>query len=398
MKESFEQQILRQNTMSRKWDALQENFGASEGITPLWVADMDFGAPREMKEALQERINHGVFGYVAPNEACKNSIVQWLLSRHQWQISSDSLIFTPGLLGGITMALDAFTKPGDGVVIQSPVYPPFFAMVQTQGRKLIENPLVEEADGFYRMDLNHLEEVFKKEQPKWFVFCNPHNPVGRVWTEEELTEMAKLCAQYQVNVLSDEIHADLTLGEHKYTPFAKIAEPMGVTVFTGYAASKSFNIAGLTTAFWIVPNKEDRDQLWSSFGKYKFNEPNLLGLIATQACYEKCGYWLDDLRSYLLQNAYYVSEMLNYHAPGIKVNFPEGTYLSWMDCREMGLSQEELKRFFIEKAKVALNNGTTFGTAGEGFMRLNFGCPRSTLREGLERIVNAARAHRGWKA
>lgn len=398
MKELFEKQILRKSTMSRKWDGLQENFGASEDIIPLWVADMDFAVPKEVQAAFAERVDHGVFGYVYPDQASRQAIVNWLQTRHQWQIKPEMISFTPGLLSGITMTLDTFTAPGDGIVIQSPVYPPFFAMVQTQGRKLLENPLIEGGEGLYQMDLDGLEEIFKNEQPQWMILCNPHNPVGRVWRKEELTDLAKLCAQYGVKVLSDEIHADLTLGDHKYTPFASIAEPLGVTVFTGYAASKSFNIAGLTTAFWIISDEAERKKFWSSFAKYKFNEPNLFGVIATQVCYEKCDYWLDGLREYLLRNAYYVNEMLNYHAPGIKANFPEGTYLGWLDCRELGLSQPELKKFFIEKAKVALNDGMSFGSAGEGFMRLNFGCSRALLREGLERIVEAARTQRGWKS
>lgn len=395
MKGIFEEKISRLHTMSRKWDGLPQYFGTSD-VLPFWVADMDFQAPIEVREEFQSYIEKGVFGYVMPPSSFYESIVNWLSKRHQWNISTESIIHSPGVLAGISMTLDAFTSSGDSIVIQTPVYPPFAFIIKSFGRNLLENPLIEKESGFYEMDLENLEEIFKKEKPAWFILCNPHNPVGRVWKEEELKKLADLCSKYGISVISDEIHGDLALGENKYIPFASVAEPLGVTVFTGSAASKSFNLAGLTTAFWIVSDVENRKKLQKSFARYEVKETNIFGIIGTQVCYEKCSYWLDELKQYLMYNAYYVNEMINYHAPGITANFPEGTYLSWLDCRGMNLSQEELKKFFIEEAKVALNDGTTFGKAGEGFMRLNFGCSREQLREGLERIIVAARSRKGW--
>lgn len=395
MKGIFEERFSRLHTMSRKWDGLSQYFGASD-ILPFWVADMDFQAPLEVREEFRSYIEKGIFGYVMPSPSFYEAIVNWFTKRHQWNISGEWIVYSPGVLAGISMTLDAFTSSGVSIVIQTPVYPPFAAIVKSFGRNLLENPLIEKESGFYEMDLENLETIFKKEKPSWLILCNPHNPVGRVWTVKELSELAALCSKYGVSVMSDEIHGDLALGEHKYTPFASIAQPLGVTVFTAAAASKSFNLAGLTTAFWIISDSEKRKKLRQAFERYKVNETNLFGILATQICYEKCSYWLDELREYLRYNAYYVNEMINYHAPGITANFPEGTYLSWLDCRGMNLSQGELKKFFVEEAKVALNDGATFGKAGEGFMRLNFGCSREQLREGLERIVSAARSRKGW--
>lgn len=392
----FEHVIDRRNTMSTKWDTLNKVFGTAD-LLPLWIADMDFAAPEEVQNALLKRIEHGIYGYVGAMDSAKEAICHWLSRRHGWEIQANSLLFTPGVLGGISMTLDQFTKEGDGVVIQPPVYPPFAAIVRNLNRKLLENPLTETGIGEYQMDLAGLEDLFKKEQPQWLILCNPHNPIGRVWSRKELEELAYLCKKYQVSVLSDEIHADLVYGDRAYTPFALVAEPLGVTVLTGYAASKAFNLPGLTTSFWIISDLEKRKKVWSSFEKYKITEPNIFGILALEACYSKCEEWLDDLLQYLKMNAYYVNEMVNYHGVGMQVNFPEATYLSWLDCRGMGLSQEALKKFFVEEAKVGLNDGTTFGQVGTGFMRLNFGCPRSVLREGLEQIVSASRRRKGWK-
>lgn len=392
----FDDVINRKNTMSTKWDNLEKVFG-SKDLLPFWIADMDFAAPKEIKEVFSQRLDHGVYGYVGALEKTKSAIINWLSRRHQWNVEAGSLIFSPGVLSGITMSLDQFTQEGDGIVIQPPVYPPFAGIINNLKRRLLENSLIESETGEYQMDLPGLETIFKEERPQWLIFCNPHNPIGKVWTRSELEELAHLCARYDVSVLSDEIHADLVFGEKPYTPFALVAEPLGVTVFTGYAASKAFNLPGLTTAFWIISDPDKKQRVWSSFEKYKINETNLFGVLALETCYNQCEYWLEELLEYLKMNAYYVNEMINYHGTDMQVNFPEATYLSWLDCRSMGLTQEELKAFFIDEAKVALNDGTTFGRAGTGFMRLNFGCPRSLLREGLERIVNASRVRKGWK-
>ena len=397
MKDICEKMISRTNTMSRKWDSLEKHFGHTD-VLPLWIADMDFQSPEPVREALAKLACDGVYGYTDPNEKIFNSIVSWFSRRHQWDISPASIHFTPGVLSGITFALEAFSKSGDGVVIQSPVYPPFAGIPNGMERKPLLNPLVEKEPGHYVMDLNGLEDIFQTAKPKWMILCNPHNPVGRVWTEEELKSLAILCAQYGVGVISDEIHGDVVFAGHKYIPFAKIAEPLGVTVLTGFAASKTFNLAGLTTSVWIVNDPKVREGFWKTFQTYKVNEANLFGIVALQTCFDHCEDWLDGLNDYLRQNAYYVNEMLNYHAPGITANFPEATFMTWLDCREMNLSQEELKSFFLTKAKVALNDGTSYGSDGRGFMRLNFGCPREQLRIGLERIVGAARNEKGWKA
>ena len=397
MESRFEKVHSREGTWSRKWDGRKAQFGTQD-ILPLWVADMDFKAPEIVKEALIERVNHGIFGYVHTDESVLEAICSWFERRHGWSFKKEDIVFTPALLPGISMTLEAFSKPGDGVVIQPPVYPPFAASPIGLKRKLLENCLKETQPGHYEMDLDNLEDILKKERPSWLILCNPHNPVGRIWTEEELLNLAKLCARYNVGVISDEIHGDLALGDRKYIPFAKLASPLGVRVLTGAAASKTFNIPGLTTAFWIVPDEKLRLGLVDRLQAYKVTETNLLGLVATKACYTHGEAWLDELKQYLFYNAYYVNEMLNYHAPGISANFPEATYLSWVDCRQLGLTDQKLQQFFVQEAKVGLNSGISFGNAGSGFMRLNFGCPRSTLRDGLERIVTAARDLRGWRS
>lgn len=383
----FDQIIPRQATGSSKWDALERVFG-SEDLLPLWVADMDFPSPEAVVTTLKKRANHPIYGYNTQESSLYQSIIEWVQRRHGWEIEKDWILFAPGVVPSIILSLLALSEPGDGVIIQPPVYPPFFASIKDNEREVVENPLILK-DGRYEIDFEDLEEKLSDPKNKLLLLCSPHNPVGRVWREEELRKIYELCQQYNVDVLSDEIHNDLVFDGHKHTVFASLGTPVCKQSVTFMAASKTFNVAGLNFSYIIVPCKRRRALIQGWMNRLHINRNNLFGVLATEAAYQEGGPWLDALLSYLEQNADTLVDFVQTKLTGIKVNKPEGTYLAWLDFRAYFTDGKELEHFLVHKAKVGLNPGKNFGIQGEGFARINLATQRSVLLEGLERIEKA---------
>ncbi|MFI5358974.1 MAG: MalY/PatB family protein [Halanaerobiales bacterium] len=395
MDQRFAKIVERWNTNSVKWDGLKRNFGR-EDILPMWVADSDWPVPAAVIEALKKRVEHGIFGYTMPGEELDQAVVEWVRRRYNWEIKREWLVYTSGVVPAINVALQAFTGPGGYVVVQPPVYYPFFAAVEKSGAGLVENQLVEE-EGQYRIDFQDLEEKLlairegdSRGEPRKvaLLFCSPHNPVGRVWHREELERLAELALKYNLLMISDEIHGDLIYSEYNHIPLASLSEEIARRTITMIAPSKTFNLAGLATSVAIIPDREMREAFRRTMDGLVVGG-NLLGYTAMQAAYSQGEEWLESQLKYLEENRDFAVEFINKHIPGISVQKPEGTYLLWLDCRGLGLNDAELKRFFVEEARVALNDGKRFGKGGEGFMRMNIACPRSQLEEGLRRIKRA---------
>lgn len=386
---TFDQVIDRRNTCSFKWDAVLEFFGG-ENLLPMWVADMDFRPPQAVVEAIAARAAHGIFGYETRPASFTEAVLDWLKTMHNWEIDSTWLAHSPGVVPGLVVSILALTEPGDRVVIQPPVYPPFYSILQENGREVVENPLVQE-DGKYVMNLAELEEIFRSGV-KTMLFCSPHNPVGRVWSKSELEALGKLQVQYGVTILSDEIWSDLVFKSHKHIPLASLTPEIAAQTITFMAPSKTFNIAGLYLSNVIIPNEELREKFNAQFQRMSMGHLNVFGIVAAEAAYREGRTWLTELLNYLEENARYAREELAKVAPQIKVTQSEGTFVLWLDCRELGIPHDELNQFFVEEAGLAFNDGATFGTVGKGFQRMNIGCPRCLLTEAIERIAKALAA------
>lgn len=385
MKYDFDRVIDRRNTRSYKWDLVEKIYGHKE-LIPLWVADMDFEAPKEISQAIRERTNHEIYGYTEKSAKLFRSITNWYKKRHNWEFYEDWISFTTGVNSGINLAVQVFTKPGDKVIVQPPVYRPFFTAVQNNGRELVCNPLKLES-GRYYMDYKDLEAKFDP-RTRMLILCNPHNPGGRVWSKDELLQLAELCRKHDVLILADEIHADFVYAGRSHVPLASLSEEIAQQTITCVAPNKTFNLAGLNTACTVIANKylrEEFDKMLENSGI----QVNLFGLIAMEAAYTHGEEWLEELLVYLSDNIDYLLEFFQSRVPQIKPIKPEGTFLAWLDCRGLGLTPEDLTDWMTKTARVALNEGSWFGTGGEGFMRLNFGCPREILKQGLERIEKA---------
>ncbi|MGF7047039.1 cystathionine beta-lyase [Paenibacillus sp. DS2015] len=377
----FNRKINRQNTASEKWDGLEKVFGVAD-VLPMWVADMDFAAPLAVRQALQQIVEHGVFGYTMQTESYYQAIVYWMKKRHQWDINKDWIVFSPGVVPALSIIVQAFTEPNDKVIIQTPVYPPFYSVVESHGRQLVQNPLRLE-DGKYVMDYDGLEKLIDKDvkDVKLLILCSPHNPNGRVWSQVELSRLAAICARHQILVVSDEIHADLLFEKGSHTPYALLSKETEQHSIVCTSPSKTFNIAGLNTSNIIIPNPELRNIFEQAMQKYALGSITPFGLAAAQAAYQEGEEWLDECLSYIQDNMSYVIDYIETHIPELKVTMPEATYLLWIDFRELGISSEELATLMLNKAKIAFNNGTFFGEQGEGFMRMNVACPREIIEE-----------------
>lgn len=386
MKYDFDKIINRDNTNSMKWNFNKELFG-SEDVLPMWVADMDFSVPPAIVDAIKKRAEHGIFGYSGPDDEYYNSVIGWMKKRHNWNIEKDWFAFTPGVVPGIYWFIRAFTHPGDKVILQPPVYYPFYSAIKLNGCEVVLNPLKFENDR-YLMDFDDLESKFDS-RVKLLILCSPHNPIGRVWGKEELMRLGEICIKHGVIVISDEIHEDLVYKEYKHIPFASISDEFAQNSVTCTAPSKTFNLAGLQTSNFIVPNSKIRTEFKNMLENNAIMFPNTFGIVALQAAYEHGEEWLDELLDYLHGNLDFLLRYIKENIPKIKVINPEGTYLVWLDCRELGMDPIALKNFMLEKAKVALDDGYVFGQGGEGFERLNIACPRSLLEEGLNRIAKA---------
>lgn len=393
MTSPFDQPVARDHTCSVKFDARKAVFGREE-VIPVWVADMDFAAPEAVTQALVARAQHPVYGYTLFPDSLFQSMIDWFQSRHGWAIERDWILMAPGVVPSLHAACLAYSEPGQGVIIQPPVYPPFFSSIRQCDRTVIENPLILEPDsdqgpGRYRMDLEHLEQCAARADARILMLCSPHNPVGRIWTEDELRTVLAIARKHNLVVLSDEIHCDLTFEDGpRHTMLATLAEPDDAVVTT-VAPSKSFNMPGLGLSAVVVPDAERRKALKTVFQTMHMPQCNPFSVAGFEAGYRDGGPWLDELLVYLRGNRDYVVETVNRRLSGIQVAAPEATYLMWLDCRKLGLSDAELKRFFVQTAGVGMNPGISFGEPGSGFMRLNIGCPRSVLTDVLDRIAHA---------
>lgn len=385
-KYNFDQIIDRKGTNALKTDALKERYG-NENLIPLWVADMDFLSPPEITEAIIERAKHGLFGYTRPSQEYYDSIINWVDTQHEWKIDQSWLCYIPGVVKGIAFVLDCFTSSKDKVIIQPPVYHPFRIIPTLHNREVVNNPLVFE-DNQYKMDLDHLKSIITPDC-KVLILCNPHNPAGRVWSKEELIELAEICYEHNILVISDEIHSDLALYNHNHIPFASVSEKAANNSITFMAPSKTFNIAGLVSSFSIVENKELREKFYAYLESSELNEADIFAYTATQAAYEKGAEWLSELKEYIEGNIEFVDTYLKENIPQIKTIIPQASFLVWLDCRELKLSQSDLVSLFVDKAGLALNDGAMFGKEGTGFMRLNIGSPRSVLKEALNNLKKA---------
>lgn len=384
---NFDQIINRTNTKAAKWDMLDMMFQSTD-VIPMWVADMDFKAPKEVNDALIKRAEHGVYGYTVVDDALKNAIINWNQNRNDWVIKPEWLTFSNGVVTTLNMAIQAFTEPMDKVLIQTPVYTPFYSVIKAHNRNVVKNPL-KYKDGMYYVDFEDFEEKLKSGV-KAFILCSPHNPVGRVWKKEELEEIARLCLKHDVLIISDEIHSDLVFPGQRHVPIASLSEEVSNQTITCMAPSKTFNIAGLDASFVVTSNEEIKKNLDIEYNKQGFhNSLNTMGNIAMEAAYLHGAEWLDELTLLLESHYQYVADSFRKHAPELKVIKPEATYLLWIDCSALDLDAKELRNFFVQEAKVGLNAGVDYGEEAEQFMRMNIGCPRSVLEEAIERIIHA---------
>ncbi|KGP72057.1 MalY/PatB family protein [Pontibacillus yanchengensis] len=382
----FNQVIDRMNTRSVKWD-LTESLFKNDQVLPMWVADMDFQTPKAVTDAIAERAAHGIFGYTITDEKIHQSIQNWLSTQHDWDIDTKWLSFSPGVVPSLHTMIEALTDKEDPILIQTPVYPPFYDVIKKHERTIVKNPL-QQQDGKYEIDFNDFEEKLK-QGVKAFILCNPHNPVGRVWTKEELQKMADLCLKHDVLIFSDEIHADLVFPGHKHIPIASLSDDIAEATITCLSPTKTFNLAGLQVSYIVTPNAGYRKKINDQFGLQGIKMLNTLGITALEAAYDHGDEWLEELIGVLDDHKKYLIDTIHSHTDKVQVVEPEGTYLVWLDCRGLGLSHEELKTFMQEKAKVGLNDGASFGEEGEGFMRINIACPRPILEDGVHRILEA---------
>ena len=387
MQYDFDTPIDRTHTWSIKHDFKKEN-GKAEDILPLWVADMDFRSPDSVVEALKKAVDHGIFGYSRADESYFNAVAAWYQKRHHLTLQPEWMTCTPGIVFALSIAVRAFTQEGDAVLIQPPVYHPFSRAILRNKRTLVENPLVLK-DGHYEMDLEDLEQKVLDEHVKLMILCNPHNPVGRVWTREELTALADICLRHHVYVISDEIHGDFVWQGHEQTPYASISEEACLHSMMCTAPSKTFNLAGMATSNLFIPDPEMRRKFRSELLDVGQENMNRLGLFACRAAYEGGGEWLDQLIGYLAGNLALVRDFCKNRVPQIQLVEPEGTYLAWLDCRELGMTDDELMAFFSDEAKVWLDPGTHSGEQGSGFMRFNLGSSRSVIAQALDQIEAA---------
>lgn len=383
----FDQVIERRGSGALKYDALAERYGKSD-LIPLWVADMDFATPDFIVDALKERLEHPVFGYTMEPENYWPTVQQWIAEHHNWQVEREWLTYIPGIVKGIGLAVNCFVKPDEKVIIQPPVYHPFRLTPQGNGREVVFNPLIEKSNGTYAMDFEGLAEV-ADEKCRMLILSNPHNPAGLVWDAETLRRLAHFCTERNILVISDEIHCDMTLNGHKHTPFASVSKEAAACSITFGAPSKTFNIAGIVSSYAIVPNPELRNRFYPWLAANELNEPTLFAPIATIAALTQGENWRRQMLRYVESNVEFVIEYCAAHIPAIKPLRPQASFLVWLDCRALGLTQRELVDLFVNKAHLALNDGEMFGKEGIGFMRLNVGCPRATLRQAMEQLKAA---------
>ena len=385
-KYNFDEIVPRVGTNCIKYDAREWFFKTNE-VLPLWVADLDFRTPDFIVDAIKKRVEHEIFGYTFRSDSYYNAIIGWMKRRHDWEIQKEWISFSPGVVAGLTFAIETFSKPGDGVVVQPPVYFPFFDCVKGTKRKMIENPLKIE-NGRYTFDLDDLKSKIDKNT-KLLLLCNPQNPGGMVYTKEELIALTDICLENKIMVISDEIHSDLIFQGNKHIPLASISDEVAKNCLISMAPSKTFNVAGFSSSLVIIPNKANFVRYERAIGVGHLYMGNIFGSVATEAAYTHGDEWLDQMLDYLWGNYMFLEAFFKEELPRVKVMKPEATYLIWLDFRDYGMKNDELIKFTIDNAKVGLNDGGRFGTGGDGWLRINIGCPRSVLAEALERLGKA---------
>ena len=384
---NFDEVISRKGTNSLKYD-FSEKRGKPKDILPLWVADMDFQVPEAVSKKLSELARHGIFGYSEAGTSYFEAIANWMRTYHGWHVKEEWLVKTPGVVFAIAMAIRALTKEGDSVLIQQPVYYPFSEVIVENSRKLVNSPLIY-SEGKYHIDFEDFENKIVENKVKLFVLCNPHNPVGRVWTKEELIKLGDICLEHGVVVVSDEIHQDFTYAGYKHEVFMNLKQGYEEITITCTAPSKTFNLAGLQVSNIFIANPTLRHKLRKEIVKAGYSQLNSAGLVACEAAYTEGRGWLDELKAYLTENLNFVREFLKEGLPQIKLVEPEGTYLVWLDFRALGLKEEELETLIVEKAKLWLDSGIIFGESGEGFERINIACPRRILEQALKQLLSS---------
>lgn len=387
MKYDFDTIINRQNTMSIKYD-FAKRLGKPESILPLWVADMDFQTAPEILEVLEERIRHGIFGYSESEKGYADAVIKWYQDHFQWKIERNWIVKTPGVVFALAVAVRAFTKEGDGVLIQRPVYYPFSQVIENNHRVVVNSPL-KLVGNHYEIDFEDLERKIVSDQVKLFLFCSPHNPTGRVWKEWELRKIGDICLKHNVLIVSDEIHSDFINFGHIHHVFSNLDKKYAENIITCTAPTKTFNLAGLQISNIVISNTKLRRKFRDEKNAIGYSHQNIMGLLACQAAYEKGEAWYRQLKEYLSENLSFLKDYIEVNLPNIRVIEPEGTYLVWLDFRKLGLHEEEIEDLIINRAGLWLDQGSMFGSEGKGFERINIACPRKILWQALKQLKNA---------
>ncbi|MCM1284513.1 MAG: pyridoxal phosphate-dependent aminotransferase [Muribaculaceae bacterium] len=389
-KENFDFDTVtgRRNTDCLKYDFAARR-GKPEDVLPLWVADMDFKTSEQILDAIHRRVEHGIFGYTESGERYFAAVAGWMQKRHGWEIESSWLVKTPGVVFALAMAVKAYTKEGDAVLIQQPVYYPFTEVIEDNGREVVSSDLILGEDGQYHIDFADLERKIVEHGIRLFLLCSPHNPVGRVWTEEELRNIGEICLKHHVVVVSDEIHADFVWGGRKHTVFASLQKELEEISVTCTSPAKTFNLAGLQVSNILIPNGSLRRKFKKQIAAAGYSQLNAIGLTACEAAYCYGNEWYEAVTKYIGDNIRFMREYLQRELPQLAMIEPEGTYLVWVDFRGLGLTESRLEELIVKKAKLWLDSGAIFGKSGEGFERFNVACPRATLEKALEQLKGA---------
>ena len=414
---NFDKITNRKGTNSLKYDFAVER-GKPADVLPLWVADMDFPVSEEISKSLHAAVEHGIYGYTQPKDAYYNAVMNWMERKHNWKTKREWIVKTPGVVFALGAAVKAFTDPGDAILIQNPVYYPFTNIIRDNNRKVVDNTLVYHpvtertvvpvttddaseqqinnvgtVSPAYQIDFEDFERKIEQEHVKLFILCNPHNPVGRVWTVEELQKLGEICLRHHVIVVSDEIHNDFVYPGYEHTVFANVDPRFAEFTLTCTAPSKTFNLAGLQISNIFIPNENLRKAFKTEIDRTGYDEPNALGVVACEAAYRAGEDWLEQLRAYLLKNLNFLRDFLQEKIPQIHLVEPEGTYLVWLDCSELGITGKELDQFIVDKAGLWLDGGSMFGPSGAAFQRVNIACPQATLELALNKLKAAVEGH-----
>lgn len=384
---NFDEIIDRPGSGDLKHEALLPRWGRND-LLPLWVADMDFATPDFVVDALKARLSHPIFGYTIEPADYRPTIIDWNESHHGWKIKPEWISFIPGIVKGIGFVVNVFTKPGEKVIIQPPVYHPFRMTPEDNGREVVFNPLRLREDGYYDMDFDNLSEVCD-DKCRVLILSNPHNPAGVCWSKETLQRLADFCYEHNIIVISDEIHSDMALFGNRHVPFASVSERAADISITFAAPTKTFNMAGIVSSYAVISNDDLRQRFYGWLKANELDEPTIFAPIATIAAYQKGEEWRKQMLAYVENNVRFVEDYCREHIPGVRPLRPQASFLVWLNCRGLGLNHDKLLELFIDKAHLALNDGEMFGPGGEGFMRLNVGTPRSVLRQALEQLAKA---------